>query len=140
MSGTSQAHEGGCLCGRVRYRIDGDLGPAAHCHCRSCRRASGALAVTWITVPLARLAFTGEEPAKFESSAGVERRFCPACGTPLTYWNACTPDGIDVAVATLDSPEAARVEFHVWTSHRLPDLHLDEHLPGYPEFKSARQT
>lgn len=138
MGETSEVHEGGCLCGRVRYRVAGGLGPAAHCHCRSCRRASGALAVTWITVPLARFAFTRGEPADLESSPGVVRRFCPTCGSPLTYWNAGTSEDVDVTVATLDAPENARVEFHVWTSHRLPELHLDEHLPGYPEFKSVR--
>jgi hypothetical protein len=28
----------------VRFEIDGRLGPAIHCHCSQCRRASGALA------------------------------------------------------------------------------------------------
>jgi len=34
--------EGGCLCGGVRFRVKGKLGPAAYCHCQQCRRASGS--------------------------------------------------------------------------------------------------
>ena len=37
---------------------------------------------------------------------------------------------IDVTVATLDHPERVRANRHIWTSSRLPWLHLDEDLPG----------
>ncbi len=40
-------YEGGCLCGTIRYRIAGPIAWAAHCHCAMCRRASGAVALTW---------------------------------------------------------------------------------------------
>ncbi|WP_456237657.1 GFA family protein, partial [Geminicoccus flavidas] len=43
--------EGGCLCGAVRYAIEleeDDL--ADYCHCRECRRASGAPVVAWVQV------------------------------------------------------------------------------------------
>ena len=32
---------GGCLCGAVRYRVDGPLDPVVACHCTQCRRSSG---------------------------------------------------------------------------------------------------
>ena len=33
---------GSCLCGHVRYELDGELGPIGHCHCRTCRKAHAA--------------------------------------------------------------------------------------------------
>jgi len=30
---------GGCLCGGVRYRIDGPAEWIVHCHCSECRRS-----------------------------------------------------------------------------------------------------
>jgi hypothetical protein len=40
--------EGGCLCGGVRYRVTGKLGPAGYCHYKQCQRASGsAFAAPW---------------------------------------------------------------------------------------------
>ena len=32
---------GGCLCGAVRYRVDGPLDPVVACHCTQCRRSTG---------------------------------------------------------------------------------------------------
>jgi hypothetical protein len=39
--------EGRCLCGAVRYRASGQAYGITHCHCKTCRRASGAPFVTW---------------------------------------------------------------------------------------------
>jgi len=44
-----------------------------------------------------------------------------------------SPASIDVTIATLDHPELAPAERHIWTDSQLPWLHLDEHLPGEPE-------
>ncbi|MNW67733.1 hypothetical protein D3C74_463660 [compost metagenome] len=44
-----------------------------------------------------------------------------------------SPETIDITITTLDKPELARPQRHIWTSSRLPWLHLDEHLPGESE-------
>lgn len=36
------ALHGGCLCGCVRFEIDGPLLRSSHCHCRQCQKAHGA--------------------------------------------------------------------------------------------------
>ena len=41
---------GGCLCGAVRYEIDGAADSISNCHCGMSRKASGAAFVTWIGV------------------------------------------------------------------------------------------
>jgi hypothetical protein len=38
--------KGHCLCGSVRYEIEGRLGPIVYCHCSMCRRASGSVGAT----------------------------------------------------------------------------------------------
>ena len=55
--------EGGCLCGRLRYRIDHAPHHADYCHCRVCQRASGAPVVAWLTMASAGFAWTAGEPA-----------------------------------------------------------------------------
>jgi hypothetical protein len=37
---------GKCLCGKVRYEINGRLGPVVYCHCSMCRRATGSAFAT----------------------------------------------------------------------------------------------
>ena len=41
--------EGGCLCGRVRYRVAGAPVRVTHCHCTLCRRSAEAPFLTWAT-------------------------------------------------------------------------------------------
>jgi hypothetical protein len=50
--------EGGCLCGAVRYRAWGNAYGITHCHCQTCRRASGAPFVTWAGFDADKFTFT----------------------------------------------------------------------------------
>jgi hypothetical protein len=123
--------EGGCLCGRVRYRSTGESAATSLCHCRSCRRASGAPSVAWVVFRSADFAFLGDAPARFASSPGVERTFCRNCGTPLTYQRTDEPETIDVTTATLDTPEAFAPTREIWLEDRLSWERLNETLPHY---------
>lgn len=132
-----ESHEGGCLCGAVRYRASGRPLWVAHCHCRSCRRASGAAFVTWAGFAQAAFAVTAGEPAQFASSPGVARGFCAACGSPLTYQAERFAGEVHVTVGTLDVPEAFPPEVHVWCAHALPWVRLDDGLPRHAGFGDA---
>ena len=132
-NGATEVHEGGCLCGAVRYRIAGSLDNAAHCHCSMCRRASGAPFVTWVVVPIDGFEVVAGEPVVYRSSADSERRFCPNCGAQLTFWTSRAADTMDVTVGTLDDPERCRANRHIWTSSQLRSLHVDDRLPAFPE-------
>lgn len=128
----SEVHEGGCLCGAVRYRIEGAPLGVAHCHCASCRRGAGSVVVTWAVVPKNRFAVIKGEPARWPSSPGVVRSFCGRCGSPLTYETDGRPGEIDITVGTLDRPEAMPPTLHVWTAERVPWLELADDLPRHP--------
>lgn len=122
---------GGCLCGALRYRIDREPLGAVICHCVTCRRAAGAQAVAWATVPAAGFAWTAGTPAAHASSPGVLRRHCAACGTSLT-WEGEAGE-VDVALASLDDPEAIAPDREAWLSHRLAWTPLRSDLPGFAE-------
>jgi hypothetical protein len=115
---------GRCLCGRVRYRAIGEPLWAAHCHCESCRRATGAPLTTYVGFPAEKFAWTAGEPASFASSPGVLRTFCGRCGTSLTYQGERWPGEMHVLVATLDRPEAITPKREAFAEERLPWLHL----------------
>jgi len=131
---SDETHDGGCLCGAVRYRITGPLPPGGHCHCSMCRRSAGALVVTWTTVEEERFAIIAGTLAVYASSATAERLFCPACGSSLVFRSKTYPTLIDVTVATLDHPERHPADRHVFWGNRMPWLHLDDHLPKYDGF------
>ena len=127
-------HDGGCLCGAVRYRIEGSIESVTHCHCDSCRRSAGAAFVTWITVERERFAWTGGKATQYRSSPGVTREFCGACGTELAYSREQAAKTIDITLGSLDCAAGHPADRHVWTADRLEWLHLDDRLPAWPEW------
>lgn len=126
----SESHCGGCQCGALRYRIRAPLRDIAHCHCGVCRRCSGGIVTTWVTVPLASFQWLAGTPRVYASSASCTRSFCGDCGAQLCLYTTLSPQTLDVTVATLDHPERAPADRHIWVQSRLPWLHLDEQLPA----------
>lgn len=106
-----ESHHGSCLCGAVRYRINGPLKALTHCHCRKCQKAHGAAFATYASAPVSRLEIEAESGVLkgYESSPGVIRQFCGQCGSSL-FWSDSRggfADWVSIAVATLDSPVRA---------------------------------
>jgi hypothetical protein len=120
---------GGCLCGALRYRAEGPPKWAAHCHCASCRRATGAPMTTYAGFERERFTWLAGRPARFHSSPGVTRTFCGRCGSSLTYEGERWPGEVHVLAATLDHPERITPKGHAFVEERLPWLHLAD-LPG----------
>lgn len=124
--------QGGCLCGAIRYHLTQQPLERSLCHCRSCRRASGAPAVAWIVVPRDAFALDTGTPLTFRSSPPVERTFCGRCGTPLTYRHDDAPHTLDLQTATLDAPDAYPPRCEIWLEHKLPWTVTNDALPHHP--------
>jgi predicted N-acetyltransferase YhbS len=131
--GMADAHHphtnGRCLCGDVRYEFDGPPNWQDHCHCESCRRATSSAFTSYFAVSHGRWRWTAAAPARFESSPGVMRFFCPACGSQMAYQSAVRSDEIDFHAATLDDPTQFRATAHDHWDEHLPWLHLNDGLP-----------
>jgi hypothetical protein len=125
-------YEGGCLCGRVRYCIDGEPLSAGYCHCRMCQRAAGAPVVAWVAFRRAGFRFVAGSPDVYQASPRAVRRFCGHCGSALTFEYAGGTDSVDVTIASLDDPSAAEPIYQIWTADKLPWLHLEGRGPQYP--------
>jgi len=122
---------GGCGCGAVRYAASGRPRWVASCHCRDCRRATGAPYVAYAGFDRARVRWSGEPPRPHPSSPGVTRFFCGRCGTPVAYEGERWPDEVHLLVATLDDPAALPPRGHVYVGQKLPWVHLADGLPRY---------
>ena len=53
------AHEGGCLCGAVRYQATGQPMRATVCHCTFCQRITGSAFGVWVTYRKEQVALSG---------------------------------------------------------------------------------
>ena len=136
MSDDTKTWAGGCCCGAVRFEIAAEPVLVEFCHCKTCRRASGAPAMAWVGIPVAGFRIVEGEPAGFASSPGVTRGFCARCGTSLSIFSEAFPEEIYVSISALDDPEAFAPEVHIWTSHKLGWFETADALPRYRRFRA----
>jgi hypothetical protein len=128
-SDSSREMSGGCQCGAVRYRLLCAPTHASICHCRMCQKASGQPIMAFARVPKDKLVWTRGTPGAFRSSSLVERNFCTACGTPLTY-NFLEGKNISVTMCSLDDPEAVRPELQYSIEREVSWFATLRTLPG----------
>jgi hypothetical protein len=125
-------YEGGCLCSAIRFRISGEAIYSSVCHCATCRRASAAPAVAWLTFDRGQIEMLSGQPRIYRSSLGVVRQFCGTCGSQLSYENAATPTTIDITTASMDTPNLFPPTFEVWLEHRVSWQTADQSRAQYP--------
>lgn len=129
----SADHEGGCLCGQVRYRIAGAPLMQAVCHCRNCQKQSGSAWSMIAGVPEAALSVTGTVRTyedHGESGGAVLRQFCPDCGSPLFSRVASAPGLVFVKAGTLDDTSGFQPQVQVWTRSKQHWVDLGA-VPGF---------
>lgn len=131
--------EGGCLCGNIRYTVQGPAAQTTVCHCSDCRKASGAPYVAWTFFPSgAPLVWTKGQP-KLLTFAGRERSFCGDCGTPLKFYDPSIPEWFEINTCTFDDPTPLEPADECWTVDRIPwTLHLQD-LPKFQEYAPLPQ-
>jgi hypothetical protein len=96
-----KTYEGGCHCGRVRFRVTADLSGVADCNCSVCTK-KGFLHL--IVAPEQFELLSGEEAlSTYQFNTGTAKHtFCRHCGIHAFYVPRSDPDKIDVNVRCLD--------------------------------------
>lgn len=134
---------GGCLCGGVRYRYEGELGGAlgaiTRCHCIKCRKAQGGAASVAPASAEALMFTEGRSLVReYESSPGKFRAFCERCGSPLYSRRAELPEVVRLRLGALDdAPADLRIEAHIFFDDRAT-WEDDEDAPRYPAHEPSR--
>jgi hypothetical protein len=122
---------GGCQCGAVRFRVEGELGEASICHCRMCQKAMGGVFGPFVGVGGATLTWTRGARKTFQSSNKVRRGFCGDCGTPLTFEYG--DHSIGLAIGAFDEPSAIRPVEQLASREQIPWFADLAGLPVHPE-------
>ena len=126
---------GSCLCGAVRYEIEGHLAPIQLCHCNQCRKAQGAAFAANIPVAAAQFRLvSGEDHLKaYQHSPGKERVFCTGCGAPIFSRRLADPGTLRLRAGLLDNPTHAAPSFHFHTASKADWWEIaDDDLPRFP--------
>jgi hypothetical protein len=122
--------EGSCLCGAVRYEVDGSLGDVRYCHCNQCRRATGTAFTANARIPASAFRMIAGEGSlgEYRTPRGV-RAFCSVCASPIFARVAAEPEWIRIRIGGL----AVRITAHVWVSSKSSWFEITDALPQYPE-------
>lgn len=129
--------EGGCLCGRLRYRASAAPLRGVICHCSMCRRHSGAPALAFVHFPSASFRWLAGSPSWYRSSEHAERGFCATCGSTLGMREDVLGDRVQVCIGSLDEPDRVRIDDHVWTRQRVSWFEIQDALPRFAASSSA---
>jgi hypothetical protein len=121
-------HNGSCLCGAVRFEVDGELKAPDACHCSQCRKQSGHY---WASTDVARSALTlhgADSLTWFFASERVRRGFCATCGSFL-FWDPIHKDRIAIAMGAFETPTGTRLGSHIFVADKGDYYDIGDGLP-----------
>ncbi len=125
-------HRGSCLCGAIRFEVEGSLPAPDACHCTKCRKFSGHYFVS-SDVPRSALKIEGDV-TWFHSSEKVRRGFCPTCGASLFFdpIDQAKHAWIGVAMGAFERPTETKVAIHVFVADKGDYYEITDGLPQKP--------
>jgi hypothetical protein len=129
-------HTGACRCGLISSESRRDPFRTSYCHCRDCRKQSGAPVMAFVCFSEADLTWHGD-PTTWRAG-GVTRSFCGYCGSQIGYRDEKLPGEIYLSLGFMDEPERYPPQVHAFEKRRLPFLHIDDELPRYDGFSVGR--
>lgn len=121
--------EGGCLCGAVRFRAEGEPVNVRICHCRNCQKAMGSPFYARAMFEPSALHVEGEI-GRYPSSEATLREFCKVCGTRL-FSRRTNGTAVGIALATFDDRNAFAPTEHIWVSEKMDWVRIDDGLPRH---------
>jgi hypothetical protein len=110
----SKVIHGACVCGVVRIEVDFPAFWAWHDHSSATRHAHGAAYATYIGCWRSKVRVTegAEAITRYQSDIGA-RSFCSACGTPLLYERAHSPQMVNLPRALFASRTGREPRYHI---------------------------
>ena len=132
--------KGSCLCGGIRYEVNGKFGTVVNCHCSKCRKATGAAFRTRASIPVDAFRWLAGEDliSKFQSSPGETRTFCRICGATLATFFAEGSTEIGLPLGTLDDDPEVSPSAHVFVGSKAAWFEITDQLPQFPEGNGDR--
>jgi hypothetical protein len=129
--------EGGCYCGAVRYRAEGEPMMRAQCHCRECQYIAGGMPNLVMGMPERGFSYTRSSGKPFrrkDLEQPVTREFCAECGTHLLT-RAPGFGAVMLKVGTLDDPSVfGGPQLAIYTSEKQPFHHVPPGITSFEKF------
>jgi hypothetical protein len=129
--------QGSCLCGCVRFAIDGTVSPLQYCHCSRCQKSTGGPFMSGVAARSedvrflagAELVETFSLPVRDEPPP-YRHAFCKRCGSPVPIVDPDRPFAI-IPAGLLDGQPALRPFRHIYVALNPPWYEIRDELPRF---------
>ncbi len=122
-------YDGGCECGKVRYRMTSEPIFVSCCHCRDCQKITGSAFATNAMIETDRLKLL-QGAGSLATADGVTR--CGSCGSLLWATHRMFGDGISyLRVGTLDEGERLSPNAHFFVRSKYPWVTIPQGVPSF---------
>ena len=125
---------GSCLCGEVRFEVDGDPLVMVNCHCSRCRRGRSAAHATNVFVGFDQFRWNhGERHVKVFDLPGAERfgtNFCDICGSDVPR-HSPKIGRVNIPAGSLDTDPRIRPGYHIFVGSKAPWFDITDALPQF---------
>jgi hypothetical protein len=128
----SNRYTGSCLCGAVRFAIQGDFDKFYLCHCEYCRKDTGSAHAANLFSSTATLQWlSGEYQVKVFNLASTRhvRSFCSICGSALPIVQG---NFLSVPAGSLNGDVAIKPTAHLFVASKA---NWDQELEQLPTFR-----
>lgn len=125
---------GSCLCGAVRFKVDGRMRQIVACHCGQCRKQTSHFFAS-TNAQSGDVTFLETRGLKwFASSENAERGFCSECGS-LLFWRGKAGSTLSISAGSLDGKTGLFICEHIYVADK-PDWY--EITDDKPQFQVWR--
>lgn len=136
--------EGGCACGSLRYRAEGEPIFVNNCHCRLCQRQTGGTSVVNAFYESDRVEVLQGELTEHvvKSGSGGDHTICRCkdCGVAVfSYYPRVGRLGAGIRVGSFDDPTVFTPTAVVFAAYKMPWVTLPEGVPAFDEYYDLRE-
>jgi len=132
----NEQHLGSCLCGAIRFKLEGQLERFFLCHCAYCRKDTGSAHAANLFFSIANLEWlSGQERLSTYKLPKTRhaRCFCSTCGSAMPH---VAEQWIAVPAGCLDTELAAKPNAHLFIASKARWDHDLDTVPTFDGFPS----
>jgi len=134
--------KGECLCGSVKYSVNGEIGDILHCHCSECRKWHGSAFRSRTTVRKKDFNWIeGEEfVSRYEGLPTSIKTFCRLCGSNLISYFRDNDKRIGLPLGAIEGDLEKKPLCHIFVDSKANWYQITDDLPQYLEFPDVSRN
>ncbi len=138
-------HEGGCVCGAVRYRVKADPVRIIACHCTFCRKRTGSAFGVGVYFRQEDVEFLSGELKSYEHRSDETERwlrveYCAKCGGNITWTLEMRPGARALSAGSFDDPGWLKPQAHIWMRSKLHWVDVPGDVALHPKGSDSKPT